>query len=231
MKIIDHYKLLPTYFRRRNFNNENDIRIWFHISYKKEVKEVTYLIQNKVFNKPSNSNSDDNKEFIEMNKIHNSLLLKKEKKGEIIRTWISTDFQIKSFGHLATHITEVISSDPRFLLLWMYNGNIKMNINVYSKFKFVFNNFNDFKNKYPNPNLNLKSKEFWILFLSIFPSKYKDANKEVIENKPIKGFGQKSLEKLLINFNEESAIEILKIDKKILEKRKENVMNLVREIA
>lgn len=231
MKIYDESKFLSKIYQ---LNDNSKINMLLNKYYKNDSGgQVVWIVKNENFkplNKTSKSINDEKrlKMLGVIKSYKNSFIKKKMEDGSIRDVTFSKDFLFKSFGHIAKMIETINSYDPRFLFVWNYNKEIRVKIDVWGKFKFEFSNFDDFKEK-TNEKNDISKLEFWELFISLFP--IKDNSGKLI-NQEIKGFGQKSLEKLLqAGLTEENIIQFAKIDKETLLLRKGNAYDFVREIA
>lgn len=231
MKIYDESKFLSKIYQ---LNNSSKVNMFLNKYYKDDSGgQVVWIVKNENFkplnkNKKSINDEERSKMLGVIKSYKNSFIKKKMEDGSVRDVTFSKDFLFKSFGHIAKMIETIASYDPRFLFVWNYNKEIRVKIDVWGKFKFEFSNLNDFREK-TNPINDISKLEFWENFISLFP--IKDSKGELI-NQEIKGFGQKSLEKLLqAGLTEENIIQFAKIDKETLYSRKSNAYNIVREIA
>jgi hypothetical protein len=119
-------------------------------------------------------------------RIWKDIINKKIKKGEIEYIQFNLlDKKIKNLRSIAINISEINSSDPRLILLWNFNSEIKINIwfkknkiGLYSKKEFI-DEFIHF---------DISKREDWFKFLYFFPTN---------ENPPLKGIGWKKIANLM----------------------------------
>lgn len=227
MKIIDEWKILSEVYGRK-YIDDNDTIMWFNLLYKKYSKEKLILIKSRRFKKNKENEKFSSEDFEKVFQKRNWFINNKANKGEVSIEAIDSEHKIKQLAHNAGYLNDIISTDPRFLLLWSYNTSIAMDINVNSKFRFKYRCFEDFSKDFPE--VNLKSRSFWTNFLSVFEVKTVNGKETILS--PIANFGQAKLVKILkSNFD----IKIMQSETKMslneLEQRKSKVEELILEMV
>ncbi len=191
MKIIDESKLrgYPPHLE-----DKGKLRIILYNRIKKFSNgEKILLIKNK--DNPfhiKNPTKDNNFDFSTFFETWNSIVKQKEKNEEIeLIKFDNEDQKIKNISHVSENITEINSLDPRLILIWNWNPDIKINIWFKSKKVFVGN-----KDEFDKiiPNFNIVNKKHWIIFLNFFI---------LFNDKKSKGFGWKKLLKKMDNTDNE----------------------------
>ncbi len=226
MIIIDEWKLLSEIYGQKQ--DIDKMNMWMNIWYKKYSHELLYVVYSKRFKKNKESKpfeSDYQKSAFIARK---NFIEKKIKNEDITSVNINQDYRIKEFAYKASDITKVVSTDPRFLVLWNYNPNIQMEIMIFGKWKLFFNNFDDFTREY---KFKIDSKDDWILLLSLFPINSLDGKIAILPELP--SFGQVKFEKIMKDFSVSNIEQILKINKQTISERQTTIVEnyIVREIA
>ena len=196
MKIIDESKLrgYPP-----SLEDKNKLKIILYNRIKKFSNgEKIFLIKNKhnsFYDKKLMKDNNLDPSFFETWKF---IVKQKEKNGEVeYISFNNKDQKIKNISHVSENITEINSLDPRLILIWNWNPDIKINIwfkgeNKFSGNKYEFDKiFTDF---------DITNKKDWTIFLNFFlPS-----NRE-----KLKGVGWKTLQERMKNKNKENVIDEL----------------------
>ena len=208
MKIIDESKLrgYPPHLE-----DKGKLRIILYNRIKKFSNgEKILLIKNK--DNPfhiTNPTKDNNFDFSTFFETWNSIVKQKEKNEEIeLIKFDNEDQKIKNISHVSENITEINSLDPRLILIWNWNPDIKINIWFKSK-KVFFGNKDEFDNFFSD--FDITRKKDWIVFLNFFLP---------LNNEKLKGIGWRTLSKKMKNkdneiITDENKIKIEKLLKEM----------------